>query len=71
MLQENKPELPFILIGCMAAAVNGCTMPAFAIFFSEMIKVCIFPLLFHLYNDDCLIHLLYFYKIIHVIMVSF
>ncbi|XP_060570521.1 ATP-dependent translocase ABCB1-like isoform X2 [Ruditapes philippinarum] len=39
MLQENKPELPFILIGCMAAAVNGCTMPAFAIFFSEIIKV--------------------------------
>ncbi|XP_045177444.2 ATP-dependent translocase ABCB1-like isoform X2 [Mercenaria mercenaria] len=39
MLRENKPEWPFIVIGCMSAAVNGCTMPAFAIFFSEMIKV--------------------------------
>ncbi|KAL4217465.1 tRNA N6-adenosine threonylcarbamoyltransferase [Mactra antiquata] len=39
MLRENSPEWPFIVMGCLAAGVNGCTMPAFAIFFSEMINV--------------------------------
>ncbi|KAK3611392.1 hypothetical protein CHS0354_036589 [Potamilus streckersoni] len=41
IVRENGSEWPFILIGCFAAAVNGGTMPVFAIFFSEMIKVFI------------------------------
>ncbi|XP_060073738.1 ATP-dependent translocase ABCB1-like [Ylistrum balloti] len=39
ILRENAPEWHFILLGCIASGIGGCTMPAFAIFFSEMIKV--------------------------------
>ncbi|XP_064599295.1 ATP-dependent translocase ABCB1-like isoform X2 [Liolophura sinensis] len=39
MFKENKPEWPFVLLGCIAAAINGCTMPLFAVFFSEVVKV--------------------------------
>ncbi|KAK3105070.1 hypothetical protein FSP39_016614 [Pinctada imbricata] len=41
ILRENLPECPFILMGCCGSLINGCTMPAFAIFFGEMIKVFI------------------------------
>ncbi|XP_052821017.1 ATP-dependent translocase ABCB1-like isoform X1 [Mya arenaria] len=41
MLRENRKEWPLIVLGCIAAAVNGATMPVFAVFFSEMIKVFI------------------------------
>ncbi|XP_069111959.1 ATP-dependent translocase ABCB1-like isoform X2 [Argopecten irradians] len=41
ILRENAPEWHFILLGCIASGIGGCTMPAFAIFFSEMIKVFI------------------------------
>ncbi|XP_067658455.1 ATP-dependent translocase ABCB1-like isoform X1 [Haliotis asinina] len=39
MMQENAPELPFIILGCIAASLNGCTMPLFAVFFSEIVRV--------------------------------
>ena len=39
MLQQNAPEWPWIVLGCISSGINGGTMPAFAIFFSEMIKV--------------------------------
>lgn len=39
MIHENQPECGFIVLGIMASCVAGCTMPAFAIFFGEMIKV--------------------------------
>ena len=39
MLRMNKQEWPLILVGCINAAINGCTMPVFSIFFSEMINV--------------------------------
>ncbi|XP_071144835.1 ATP-dependent translocase ABCB1-like isoform X2 [Mytilus edulis] len=41
MIHENQPECGFIVLGIMASCVAGCTMPAFAIFFGEMIKVFI------------------------------
>ncbi|KAL3862668.1 hypothetical protein ACJMK2_008621 [Sinanodonta woodiana] len=41
IVKENRTEWPFIFMGCFAAAINGATMPVFAIFFSEMIKVFI------------------------------
>ncbi|XP_052275142.1 ATP-dependent translocase ABCB1-like isoform X2 [Dreissena polymorpha] len=41
MLRMNKQEWPLILVGCINAAINGCTMPVFSIFFSEMINVFI------------------------------
>ncbi|XP_068663118.1 ABC transporter B family member 21-like [Aristolochia californica] len=34
----NKPELPVIIIGCIAAVVNGTILPSFGIFISNMIK---------------------------------
>ncbi|WAR14100.1 MDR1-like protein [Mya arenaria] len=42
MLRENRKEWPLIVLGCIAAAVNGATMPVFAVFFSEMIKTVSF-----------------------------
>jgi len=44
MLRENGPEWPMIVFGCIGAAIHGCTMPAFAIFFSQMITVTLFVL---------------------------
>lgn len=41
MIRENQPECGFIVLGIMSSCVAGCTMPAFAIFFGEMIKVFI------------------------------
>ncbi|GAB1600865.1 multidrug resistance protein 1A-like, partial [Argonauta hians] len=37
IFKMNLPEWPFILIGCIAATVNGLFMPAFAIIFSQFI----------------------------------
>ncbi|KAG9459966.1 hypothetical protein H6P81_004474 [Aristolochia fimbriata] len=34
----NKPELPVIIIGCIAAIVNGTILPSFGILVSNMIK---------------------------------
>ncbi|XP_007025208.2 PREDICTED: ABC transporter B family member 9 [Theobroma cacao] len=34
----NKPEVPAILIGCIAAAVHGVIFPLFGLFFSSAIK---------------------------------
>ena len=39
LLKENTPECVFIIMGCVASGINGCTMPIFAIVFGEMIKV--------------------------------
>jgi len=39
LVAMNKPELPAILIGCLSAAVNGSTQPAFSIIFSEMVNL--------------------------------
>ncbi|XP_052792183.1 ATP-dependent translocase ABCB1-like isoform X2 [Mya arenaria] len=39
ILTMNSSEIPFILIGCFASLINGGTMPAFAIIFSEILGV--------------------------------
>jgi hypothetical protein len=35
----NKPELPFIIGGCICALIVGSTQPVFAILFAEMMGV--------------------------------
>lgn len=39
ILRENFPECPFLIFGTFFAAIQGTTMPLFAVFFGEMIKV--------------------------------
>ncbi|XP_071944971.1 ATP-dependent translocase ABCB1-like [Antedon mediterranea] len=39
ILGMNKPELNYIIVGCLAACVLGLTFPLFAIFFGEIINV--------------------------------
>lgn len=41
ILKMNAPEWFYIIIGCIAALVNGASQPAFAILFSEIIGVSI------------------------------
>lgn len=47
ILRENFPECPFLIFGTFFAAIQGTTMPLFAVFFGEMIKVFI-----DIYNTD-------------------
>jgi len=35
----NRPEVPYIIIGCVCAAINGATQPVFSIIFSEMVNL--------------------------------
>ncbi|XP_062097770.1 ABC transporter B family member 11-like [Humulus lupulus] len=35
----NKPEIPFLLVGVIAASVNGVVLPIFGLLISRMIKV--------------------------------
>lgn len=35
----NKPEWLHVLIGCVAAAAAGCTLPLFAVLFGEVYGV--------------------------------
>uniref|UniRef100_H2ZR96 Bile salt export pump n=1 Tax=Ciona savignyi TaxID=51511 RepID=H2ZR96_CIOSA len=39
VISLNKPELFYIIVGCIAAAVNGGIQPCFAILFSEILGV--------------------------------
>lgn len=39
ILRENFPECPFLIFGVLFSAIQGSTMPLFALFFGEMIKV--------------------------------
>lgn len=41
LIRVNAPEWLFIMIGCVAALVNGGIMPAFAVIFSEIIGVSV------------------------------
>ncbi|XP_048749989.2 ATP-dependent translocase ABCB1-like isoform X1 [Ostrea edulis] len=41
ILRENFPECPFLIFGTLFSAIQGSTMPLFALFFGEMIKVFI------------------------------
>nr|XP_022339240.1 multidrug resistance protein 1-like isoform X1 [Crassostrea virginica] len=41
ILRENFPECPFLIFGVLFSAIQGSTMPLFALFFGEMIKVFI------------------------------
>jgi hypothetical protein len=40
----NKPEWLHVLVGCIAAAAVGCTLPLFAILFGEVYGVSSTPL---------------------------
>lgn len=35
----NAPEWEYILVGCIASIVMGCSMPAFAVIFGDIIGV--------------------------------
>jgi hypothetical protein len=37
----NKPEWLHSVIGCLAATAVGCTLPAFAVLFGEVIGVSV------------------------------
>ncbi len=39
LLQMNSKALPAVLLGCVAAMINGAVFPAFAIIFGEALKV--------------------------------
>ncbi|XP_063421437.1 ATP-dependent translocase ABCB1-like isoform X2 [Mytilus trossulus] len=39
IIRYNAPEWPYILIGCIAACINGGVQPAFAVIFAELIGV--------------------------------
>ena len=53
LFKENTPECVFIIMGCVASGINGCTMPIFAIVFGEMIKVFIMVGWFMVFNTTC------------------
>ena len=38
-MKENAPEWPYILIGTIAATIDGCIQPAYAFIFAEIIAV--------------------------------
>ncbi|XP_071951624.1 ATP-dependent translocase ABCB1-like [Antedon mediterranea] len=42
-MQLNSPEYHWIVIGCIAAAINGASQPAFAIIFSRILEAFSFP----------------------------
>jgi hypothetical protein len=39
VMKMNSPEWFYIIIGCIAALVNGGVQPAYAILFSEILGV--------------------------------
>jgi ABC-type multidrug transport system fused ATPase/permease subunit len=39
VMQLNSPEWFYILVGCIAAGINGATQPAFAVIFSRILTV--------------------------------
>lgn len=50
ILEFNKPEWYYILIGCIASIISGAVNPAFAIVFSQVIAVNTFFLITFLYT---------------------
>lgn len=44
VMRLNAPEWYFILLGCLAALINGGLMPAFAVIFAEILGVRSFNL---------------------------
>uniref|UniRef100_F6URM6 Multidrug resistance protein 1A n=1 Tax=Ciona intestinalis TaxID=7719 RepID=F6URM6_CIOIN len=44
VIRMNKPEFGYILLGCIAAAVNGGIQPVFAVLFSEILSTFALPL---------------------------
>ncbi|KAG5449322.1 ATP-binding cassette sub- B member 5, partial [Clonorchis sinensis] len=39
MLRMNRPELAFIVLGCLCSAVSGATQPVFAILYSQLFEI--------------------------------
>ncbi|CAL8095664.1 unnamed protein product [Calicophoron daubneyi] len=39
VLQMNRPEIPYIIFGCICCLIAGGTQPAFAILFSEVYQI--------------------------------
>ena len=39
ILALNKNEVGYLIIGCIAAAINGAVQPIFSILFSEMVDL--------------------------------
>lgn len=57
IIRYNAPEWPFILVGCIAACLNGGVQPAFAVIFAELIGVSIVIILFTInYNMMMFLH---------------
>lgn len=44
VMKMNKPEWPFILIGCFGSILTGAMNPLFAVIFSKIIAVFILPI---------------------------
>jgi hypothetical protein len=40
IIQLNSPEWGFIVVGCLAAMINGGENPAFAVMFTYILSVC-------------------------------
>ncbi|XP_033100770.1 ATP-dependent translocase ABCB1-like isoform X2 [Anneissia japonica] len=43
IMKLNSPEYHWIFIGCIAAAINGASQPAFAVVFSRILEAFSFP----------------------------
>lgn len=43
VIAKNAPEWWLIVIGVIAAAINGCLFPAFSLFFGEILEVFTLP----------------------------
>ena len=42
IIKLNKPEMPLIVIGCVAAACQGAIFPSIAFFAAEILGVSVF-----------------------------
>ena len=47
----NAQEWPYIVIGCLAGAVQGIVMPVFAIIFSSILGVSMDDIFIKLYSE--------------------
>lgn len=44
IMRVNAPEWPYIVLGCLAALLNGAIQPSFAVVFSKMLSIFGLPL---------------------------
>lgn len=35
----NRKELPYLIVGCLVAGINGAVQPVFALLFAELINL--------------------------------